>query len=83
MDIDKQMIEIKDLPTLRIQLQAKIKAADPVLERIKCVFSYRESPIVYIYTAFDFLDQYEEIIANNGPIEKFYVCQLIEKKSIS
>lgn len=82
MEWNKQLIEIKNLPQLRIQLQAKIKNADPNIERIKCVFGYQETTIVYVYTVFDFLDNYEDII-NRAPIEKFYIYQLIEKKSIS
>ena len=82
MEWDKQLIEVKNLPLLRIQLQAKIKNADPNIERIKCVFSYQKTTIVYVYTVCDFLDNYENII-NGAPLEKFYIYQLIEKKSIS
>ena len=82
MKLDKQLIEIKNLPTLRMQLQAQIKSANPNIERIKCIFGYKESSIIYVYTAFDFLDNYDTI-TTQGQLEKFYIFQLIEKKSIS
>ena len=82
MRFDKTLIEIKNLPGLRDQLKAQVKTANPTIEKIKCVFGYKDSTIIYAYTAFDFLDNYQAII-DGGPIEKFYVYQLIEKKSIS
>lgn len=82
MDFNKQLIEIKNLPILRLQLKAKIKTASPELEHIKCIFGYKEDSIVYIYTAFDFIDHYDDII-KDGRLEKFYIYQLIEEKSIS
>lgn len=78
----KQLIEVKNLPALRMQLQAEIKAANPMIEKIKCIFGYKETTIVYVYNVFDFLDNYETI-TNGKPIEKFYIYQLIDKKSIS
>ena len=82
MEYDKQLIEINNLPILRQQLQAQIKAASPTIERIKCVFGYQKDSIVYVYTAFDFLDEYDKIITQ-GQLEKFYIYQLIEHESIS
>lgn len=82
MEWDKQLIEINNLPQLRIQLQAKVKDASPNLEQIKCIFGYKETTTVYVYTVFDFLDNYDTII-QTAPIEKFYIYQLIDKKSIS
>jgi len=82
MNWDKTLIEIKNLPGLRAQLQSQIKTANPIIEKIKCVFGYKDSTIIYAYTAFDFLDKYQEIL-DGGQIEKFYIYQLIEKKSIS
>ena len=82
MNWEKQLIEVHNLPALREQLQAQIKTANPRIERIKCIFGYKDNPIVYAYTAFDFLDNYQTIL-NQGTIEKFYIYQLIEKKSIS
>ena len=82
MEWNKQLIEINNLPQLRIQLQAKVKDANPSLEKIKCIFGYKETTIVYVYNVFDFLDNYETI-TNGKPIEKFYIYQLIDKKSIS
>ena len=78
MHYDKKLIEIKDLPVLRAQMQAQIKSANPSIERIKCIFSYKDNTIVYIYTAFDFLDNYQTII-DSGQLEKFYIYQLIDK----
>ena len=82
MEWDKQLIEIKNLPQLRMQLQEKIKAAAPALERIKCIFGYQENTIIYVYSVFEFLDNYDTI-TSGAPIEKFYIYQLIDKKSIS
>ena len=82
MTYDRQLIEIKNLPGLRDQLKAQIKTADPTIEKIKCVFGYKDSTIIYAYTAFDFLDNYQQIL-DGGQLEKFYIYQLIEKKSIS
>ena len=82
MEWNKQLIEINNLPQLRIQLQAKVKDANPNLEKIKCIFGYKETTIVYVYNVFDFLDNYETI-TNGKTIEKFYIYQLIDKKSIS
>lgn len=82
MEWDKQLVEVKNLPQLRTQLQAKVKDANPNLEKIKCIFGYQETTIVYVYSVFDFLDNYDTIISS-APIEKFYIYQLIDKKSIS
>ena len=78
----KQLIEVKNLPALRMQLQAEIKAANPMIEKIKCIFGYKDNSTVYAYTALDFLDNYQTII-DQGPLEKFYIYQLIDKTSSS
>jgi len=82
LEFEKQLIEVHNLPSLRTQLQAQVKVASPTIQHIKCLFGYKDSTIIYAYTAFDFLDHYDEIL-NNGVLEKFYIYQLIEKKSIS
>ena len=82
MKFDKQMIEIKNLPALLEQFKANIKTTNPVIEKIRCIFGYQDSTIIYVYSAFDFIDKYETIISN-GKLEKFYVYQLIDRKSIS
>ena len=76
MRYEKTLIEIKNLPGLRNQLQAQIKTANPTIEQIKCIFGYKDSTIIYAYTAFDFLDKYQEIL-DGGQLEKFYIYQLI------
>ena len=81
-EFEKQLIEVHNLPSLRTQLQAQVKAASPTLDRVKCLFGYKDSTIIYAYTVFDFLDRYDEIL-KNGVLEKFYIYQLIERKSIS
>ena len=81
-EFEKQLIEVNNLPSLRTQLQAQIKTASPTIQHMKCLFGYKDSTIIYVYTAFDFLDHYNEIL-DGGTLEKFYIYQLIEKKSIS
>ena len=80
-EFQKQLTEIKNLPILRAQLQARIKAADNAIESIRCVFGYKDRTVIYPYTAFDFLDNYQDILGH-GQLEKFYIYQLIQKKSI-
>lgn len=74
-------VEIDKLAGLRLDFNKKIKAADPNIESTRCVFIYKDNPCLYMYTACDFLDNYSEITSQ--PIEKAYVYQLIDKKSIS
>jgi len=71
---NRQLIEIKNLPILKSQFQQRIKAADPVIEQVKCIFGYKDSTVIYAYTAFDFIDKYQDIITQ-GQLEKFYIFQ--------
>ena len=71
---NKSLIEINNLPGLRDQIKMQVKTAHPDIDKIRCIFGYKEDPSVYMYTAFDFLDKYQDII-NQGALEKFYVYQ--------
>ena len=71
---NKNLIEVNNLPLLKLQFEAKIKTADPTIESIRCVFGYKDLNEIFLYTAFDFIDNYEKIITQ-GQIEKFYLYQ--------
>lgn len=82
MNWQRKLIEVNNLPVLRAQFEAQIKTANPDIEKIKCIFGYKDENIVYVYTVFEFLDKYQTI-TSQGALEKFYLYQLIDKKSIS
>ena len=71
---NKTLIEINNLPMLRLRMQEQIKTANPTIEQIRCIFGYKESNTVYAYTAFDFLDNYD-VILTQGHIDRFYIYQ--------
>ena len=77
----KTSIELERLAALRLDFNKRIKAADSTIEGTRCVLVYKDNPCLYMYTACDFLDNYSELTSQ--PIEKVYVYQLIDKKSIS
>ena len=71
---NKNLIEVNNLPLLKMQFEAKIKLADPSIENIRCVFGYKDIKDIFLYTAFDFIDNYEKIITQ-GQLERFYLYQ--------
>ena len=78
----KRPIKTEQLPALRELLIKQVKQADPKVEGARCIFKYKDSIMFTIYTAFDFLDNYDTLI-KQGEIAEFYLYQLIDEKSIS
>lgn len=70
-------VDLEKLAGLRLDLNKRIRSADPNIENVRCVLVYKDNPCLYMYTACDFLDNYTELTSQ--PLEKAYVYQLIDK----
>ena len=68
--------EINNIKELYSVLQAEVKNANPLIEQMRCVIYYNDM-IVHLYTAFDFLDDYQNIPLDN--VIKFYLYQPFNK----
>ena len=71
----KTQVEIP-IEELKKQIDATIHSGNPIAETTRCVFTYKDNPCIYMYTTFDFLDQYDKITAT--PPEKIFLYQLID-----
>ena len=61
---------------LKKQIETAIQNGQPVAETTRCVFTYKDNPCIYMYTTFDFLDEYNKI--TQIPPEKIFLYQLID-----
>lgn len=59
----KHPIELKDVPAFIVQANAMVKAANPVVEQIHCVYTLENNTLIYNYPLLDFLREV--------PTEKF------------
>lgn len=56
MERAKKVIEIKDIPALFSQCKTAIKAGIQTTEFLTCVFQYKDDPVIYMYSVFDWID---------------------------
>ena len=53
---NKTIIKLEDTSKLREQGLAMIKAGNPLVEQIRCVFTLQDDPIIYMYPLLDYVD---------------------------
>ena len=66
-------IPIEDMPTIIKQLQIYVQSGNSKIEEYRCVYIEKESDMIYMLTAFDFLD-----LEDKSKIKKFHLCQMVK-----
>lgn len=75
MKYNKKVISLEDLNTFNTSLKQGIQDANPSIEFTRCCFKIKDNPIIYYYTAFDWIDANIDL----NKIEKFIVYQLFNE----
>lgn len=52
----RKVIEEKDIEAVAPQGMAMIKAANPLVEQLRCVFQLENDPCIYMYSLLDYVD---------------------------
>lgn len=73
----KQPLELSKLELVRKQLIDAVQQGNSQVENMRCVFMYENNPCYYMYTVFDFLDEYEKIATPS--LKCIYLYQLINE----
>lgn len=66
-------VDTKNIEMLYKRIQLAIKNGDPNIEQLRVVILYKNNSCIYLYTIFDFYDNYNTF--KQDSIEKFYIYQ--------
>ena len=70
-------VDTKNIKMLYKRVQLAIKNGDSNIERLRIVILYKDNSCIYLYTIFDFYDNYSTF--KQDSIEKFYIYQPLTK----
>lgn len=73
MNWQKKRIYIQDLPQLINQTQEAIKAGNPIIEKMRFVFTQVGTNMKFMYMPYDFID-----LVQVPSIEEFYLYQALD-----
>lgn len=73
MNWNKKTIEEKDIPAIASQGMAMAKAGNPLVEKIRCVYTLENDPLIYVIPLLDYIDN-----VPNEKIISFQICQMAD-----
>lgn len=77
--MQRQEIPIEIIGDTLQQLVKACKAGDPAIESIRCAYTIKDDPLIYMYNVFDLIDNLVKNPLDLNTVEKFYVYRPLNK----